>query len=875
MRLWQKLQYLRPSYRRAQEQDMQAELESLAAMAGPRELGNMTRVAEEGRAAWGWVCLEQFCRDLQYALRTLRHNPGFTATAVLSLGLGIGANTAVFSLIDAITLRWLPVRAPQELVQLSFQPNRGENRGEDAFSYAAVKALADRKDLFAGVFGVSGTTFNVGSPGSVSRVDGAWVTGDYYVTLGVTAALGRLLGREDDREGAPLAAVIGYGYWKSRYAGNPDAIGQALVVNGTRVHVVGVSSPGFTGVNVGSLADITMAVAAVPQISPSFAGALQPGSFWLRTLARPQPGVSVSRTTAHLNAVWPQIADAVVNPEWQAWQRKELADSRFDLRPGGTGISYLRERFGRPLLVLLAVAGLMLLIACANVASLLLARATARRREISVRLAIGAGRGRIIRQLLTESAMLSVVGAGVGVCLAWIGSRFLLATLSGNGDLPVTVDLTPNWHILGFASAIALANGLLFGLAPAFQTTALGGSAVLKEDTRVTRSHSRLLSSLVIVQVALSLLLLVGAGLFLRTLQNLLNVDPGFRREGVLAIDLDGQREGYRDQRLTAFYGDLLDRVRSVPGVAAASICSHTPLSGWTWTEAVAPKGQPVPERDNAVFMGAGPDYFTTLQTRILAGREFAPSDRGAANVAIVNQAFAERFFAGRSPLGEYLTATITKPPSELAIVGVVHDSIQDTLRGAPRPMVYVAYFQRASSADSLVIRATGSLSQVASAIRKELQPSFPSTPVEVRPLTAQVEQTLLEERLMAKLAGGFGALGLLLACVGLYGLLAYSVSRRTKEIGVRMALGAQRGAVLWMVAGRALALVAVGVAIGVPVSWTLSQKVQSMLFGLTATDPGVIGTAVVLLSAAGLAAAYFPARRASRVDPMTALRHE
>jgi predicted permease len=517
----------------------------------------------------------------------------------------------------------------------------------------------------------------------------------------------------------------------------------------------------------------------------------------------------------------------------------------------------------------------VLLIACANVASLLLARATARQREISVRLAIGAGRGRIVRQLLTESALLSAIGAAMGICLACIGSRFLVATLYGSSEFPVTVDLTPNWHILGFASAVALATGMLFGLAPAFQSTAIGRSAVLKEDARMTRSRSRLLSSLVSAQVALSLLLLVGAGLFVRTLQNLLNVDPGFRREGVLVVDLDGQREGYEDARLTAFYSDLLDRVQRIPGVVSASISTHTPLSGWTWTEAVAPKGQPVPERDNAMFVGAGPNYFATMQTRLLAGREFDARDRGTANVAVVNQAFAERYFPGRNPLGEYVSATVTKPPSELQIVGVAQNAMKDSLRGTPRPTVYVAYFQRGSGSDSLEIRAAGSLSQIAAAIHKELQPSFPNTPVEVRALTAQVEQTLLEERLMAKLAGGFGALGLLLACVGLYGLLAYSVVRRTKEIGVRMALGAQRGAVLWMVARRALGLVAAGIVIGVPVSWLLARKVQAMLFGLTATDPGIVVTAVVLLSMAGLVAAYFPARRAARVDPTTALRHE
>jgi predicted permease len=678
----------------------------------------------------------------------------------------------------------------------------------------------------------------------------------------------------DDRPRAPLAAVIGYGYWQRQFAGNASAVGRTLLLNGIPVTIAGVSPRGFDGAEVGFPAEITIAAAALPRVEPSGAGLLQPGTFWLRVLARPKSGVSAARAKAHLDTVWPQLAEGVINPHWPPERRKEMAEAKFDIESAATGHSYLRDQFSRPLLVLMAVAGLVLLIACANVASLLLARATARQREISVRLAIGAGRGRIVRQLLTESTLLAAIGAVLGIWLAWLSSRFLLATLSG-GRAPVAFDLSPNWHILGFAIALALATGIIFGLAPALQTTAIGGSAILKEDARMTRSRSRLLSSLVGGQVALSLLLLVGAGLFVRTLQNLMNVDPGFRREGVLVVDLDGEREGYGGERLTEFYAGLLDGVRRVPGVVSASIASHTPLNGSTWSEAVVPKGQPLPSDDNAIFIAAGPAFFATMQTPLIAGREFAESDRGSARVALVNKSFADRYFPGRNPLGEVLTATVTKPPSDLQIVGVVKNSVTSNLRDTPEPTVYVSYFQRDAGTDSLVIRAAGSLSQAERAIRKELQPSFPTTPIAVRPLSAQVEETLVEERLMAKLSGGFGALGLLLACVGLYGLLAYSVVRKTKEIGVRMALGAQRSAVLWMVTRRALALVIAGVAVGLPLAWVLAKKVEAMLFGLGATDSGILATAVVSLSVAGLVAGYFPARRAARVDPMTALRHE
>jgi predicted permease len=451
-----------------------------------------------------------------------------------------------------------------------------------------------------------------------------------------------------------------------------------------------------------------------------------------------------------------------------------------------------------------------------------------------------------------------------------------LATGSGDGGpLQVVIDLAPNWHVLGFASAAAIANGVLFGLAPAFQTTAIGRAAIVREGGRATRSRGGLLSWLVSAQVALSLLLLVGAGLFVRTLQNLTNADLGFRREGVLLVDLDGQREGYGEAGLRALYGELLERVRRLPGVAAASISSHTPLSGSRWSEAAMPKGEPLPERDNAQFIAAGPQYFATLETPLIAGREFDARDQGSATVAIVNQAFAARYFHGRNPVGEYISATVTRPPADLQIVGMVKDATTVSVRATPRPAVYVAYFQRAARSGTLEIRAAGSLSQVAAAVRKELQPSFPHTPLQVRGLGEQVALTLVQERLMARLAGGFGVLGLLLACVGLYGLLAYSMVRRTREIGIRMALGARPGGVLWMVGRQALLLVGLGIAVGLPLAWMLARSVQSMLFGLKATDPGVLAAAVSLLAGAGLAAAYFPARRAARVDPMTALRHE
>jgi putative ABC transport system permease protein len=891
-RLIDRLKYLLlPSYRRAQEAEMQEELESLAAIAGGRrELGNITTVAERTReSVWTWTWIENLQRDLQYAFRTMRQNPGFTATAVLSLALGIGANTAIFSLIDALLLRSLPtVPNPEQLllVQLRSAKDKTGAPGE-SFSNAITNGLAAQKEIFAGVGGFSAGTFDAGPKGSIHRVRGAWVTGEFYSTLGIQPVLGRLLGPEDDKEGAPLAAVISFDYWQRQFAGDPSVTSRTVPINGLPVSIVGVTPRGFQGANVGSITDISMATGALPQLDPAMASLLKPGNFWLRVLARPRAGVTPAQARERLNdVVWPQIAESVISPSWPASERANIRSSRFEFSPGGTGYSYLRKIFTKPLMVLMGVAGLVLLIACANVASLSLARATARQREISVRLAIGAGRGRIVRQLLTETTLLSLIGASVGVFLAWLSAQFLVSILAvGAAQAVLNFDLTPNWHVLGFATAVALANGVLFGLAPALQTTSLAGlrSPVSLRDessARVAGSSRQIaLSALVVAQVSLSLLLLVGAGLFAKTFQNLLETDPGFQREGVLLVEIDGQREGFKRDTLHTFNVDLLERVRRVPGVASAALATHTPLSGSTWSEAAVPKGQTLPERDNATFIGAGPAFFATLQTPLLAGREFTEQDRGMTTptVAIVNQSYVNRHFPkGENPVGQYLTSGITKPPSDLRIIGVVKDVITRDLRTGPKPVVYVSYFQRAPRVDNIVIRTSGgSISQVAAAVAKELQGSFPTTPVEVRGLNEQVEQTIVQERLMAHLATGFGVLGLVLACVGLYGLLGYTVVRRTKEIGIRMALGAGRSGVLRMVAGRAARLVILGVAAGLPLAWLVSRWVQSMLFGLRPMDPGVIAGAVLLLAVAALLAAFLPAHRASRVDPITALRHD
>jgi predicted permease len=824
------------------------------------EFGNRVLVEETTREMWGWTFLERLWQDLRYGVRCMRRSPGFTAVAVGSLALGIGANTAIFSLIDALMLRLLPVKEPQKLLQIS------KTGDFDTMSYPAVKLLSEQTEIFSNVAGFNGYwVFPVGPAGAIRNVPGALVTGSYFETLGLNPAAGRLLTPDDDQPGAPLAAVITDGYWERAFGRRPTVVGETIRVNGRAVTIVGVSPPGFTGANVGSRADLMMPVSAVPAIKPEAASLPGPGNDWLITLVRLRDGITPEQALARLAAIWPGLSDRAINPSWPPDRKRSIQDARFVLKPGGTGWSFLRGLFRKPLFALMGLVGLVLLIACANVANLLLARSAARQKEIAVRLATGAGRGRIIRQLLTESALLALVGATVGVGLAALTSRALVSTIS-TPNLRLTFDLAPNWRVLGFTAAVAIATGLAFGIAPAFQSTAAGPGSMLKDGGRRV---SRLLPSLVTVQIALSLVLLVAAGLFVRTLDNLESLDPGFRREGVLLVDVEGRRStGARE---------LVEAARQIPGAISASISTHTPLSGSTWSEPVARPGEPLPRRDNAIFTGAGPGYFETMGIALLAGRPFSPQDAGEIpTVAVVNEELVRRMFPGEAPLGRHLTAAVRGNRVDLEIVGVARNTTQQGLRAAAYPLVYVPYDQlHAEIPSTLEVRAAGGLGAAASALQRAIQAKLPESSIEVRQLSTQVESTIALERMMATLAGGFGSLALALSCVGLYGLLNYGVVRRTREIGIRMAMGAQRREVIGREVMSALRLVAGGMALGVPAIWVGSKWVQSMLFGLAPNDPGTIAGSAVVLGVAALAAAFVPARRASRIDPMTALRHE
>ena len=831
------------------------------------EFGSIEKQKEEARASRGLRLLDELGGDVRYALRTFWKNKTFAAAAIVTLALGIGANAAIFTLMDALLLRMLPVYRPQDLVQLTLA-EPGDTLPSPSVSYPLVLALDREKDVFDGVAGFTSSDLTVGTGESMSVIPGALVTGAFYETLGLRPVVGHLLSRADDVPGAPVVAVASYAYWERAFAGSPSIAGRTVTINGIPVEIVGVSPNGFSGANVGAIADLTLPVASIRAINPLAAGLLGPGNFWLRVLARPRVGMSSGEATARLAAAWPQIAEQAINPSWSVTRKKSITETRIEMTPGGTGWTYLRAVYVKPLEVLMGMVWLVLLIACANVASLMLARASARRREIAVRLAIGAGRARIVRQLLVESATLALIGAAVGVWLATLTGRLIVDAISTH-HRPIVFDLAPNWHIVAFTTAIALLTALLFGMAPALQATSTGPAQALRDDERIATSRSRLLPALVAVQMALSLVLLIGAGLFIRTLRNLHTLDAGFRSDGVLLVSLE--------RRPGTLPPWVLEQVRALPGVLSASASTHTPLSGAVWSEPALPTGETLPEHDTAVFVGATPGFFDTLQIPLVAGRDFTSGDtRQSPGVAIVNELYAVRHFSRQSPLGQHLSAKVRGENRDLEIVGVAKGANTLSLRKTQPATVYVPYAQLTGNVPTnLEIRTTGPVGGITATLQRMLQPLEPNNPIEVVRLASQIDGTLLQERMMATLAAGFGALALVLAGVGLYGLLSYTVTQRTREIGIRMALGARRSGVISMIFAGARRPLLIGVLLALPAALLTSRLIDSMLFGLRGSDPWSIGGATLVLIFVAHVAAWIPARRASLVDPIIALRHE
>ena len=845
------------------------------------DLGGVEQVKEKVRSIRTGAWLEMLLQDTRFGLRMLRKSPGFTAVAILSLALGMGANTAIFSVIQALLLRSLPVPNPQDLLQVNITINGSTS---ESFSYPVIRALSERKDVFINLGGFCGNTFMVGPADAPVRTPGAFVSGDFFPALQLQPAAGRLLTPEDDQPGATLVAVISDSYWERMFHRDMHAVGANVLVEGHATSIVGVTPPGFTGATVGEIDDFTMAFQARAQLFPNGADLLQAGNQYIRILARPAPGLTRSQVRARLKVLWPPIAAVSVTPKTPPKRREAMLASSLDVAPGGTGWTPLRNQFAKPLYILFSVAGLVLLIACANVANLLLARSTARRREIAVRLALGASRERVVRQLLVESMLLASGGAAFGLLFARIGSALLLRLASSGSRPPILLSVGLDGPVFAFTAAATVLTGLLFGIAPALRATALDPSPTLKiSEGTASHSSSGLAPALGSLQIALSLLLLVGAGLFVRTLRNLQAIDPGFRHEGVLLLDIDARRAlpalGIQnDARITGFFRDGLDAISHVNGVRSVSVSNFTPISGGIWTDSVLVNSQRLSD-ESVVFFGVSPRFFETLGIPVLTGRDFTMhDDDGAQPVVIVNQEFVRRFIANGNPLGQHVSMADSPDFQNMEVIGIAASSIPYSLRDPMRASAFVPFFQLPPGRRGFAtfeIHASGSLSAVSSGVEEAIRSRIPGVPVKTRSFTAQVEDSIRREILMAQLAGFFGVLALILATVGLYGLLAYMVTRRTSEIGVRMALGAQRSQVLWMVFKSALRLVVIGVLIGLPVVWVVSRLISGLLYGLAPTDPVTMVVSTLLLVTTAVVASFVPARRAVRIAPIVALRYE
>jgi predicted permease len=816
-------------------------------------------------------------QDFRSALRGFRRTKALTAAAILSLALGIGANSAIFSLLDAVLLRYLPVERPAELRQLRI----GDNT---YFSHPIFAELVRRQDVFSGVFAWTGARFNVSEGGESQFLDGIMASGAIFRTLGIPPHRGRLFDDADNlRGGGPAGpvAVIHHAFWQRRFGGAEDVIGRQLRLEGRDFTIIGVTPPGFFGVEVGSNFDVAIPLGCEPLIRKrSF---LEERSFWwLQVLARPKPGVTAEQADARLRTLSPGIFEATLPPDWDPKGTAEYRAYVLGARAAGAGTSSLRERYAAALWLLLAVAGLVLLTACANIANLLLSRGEARRREFAVRLALGASRGRLLRQLLTESLLLAAFGAVPGILAAPRAAELLLRLLA-NPEAPLFLDLAIDARLLLFSAALAVLTALLCGLAPAFRATRVDPHGALKAGARgatVRFGFGRLLVGL---QVAISLVLVAGAGLFLRTFLGLLWMDPGFDAGNVLTARVSFERAGLSPEAEQFAFDDLLRRARAIPGVEAAALAALMPVSGQMWNSQVHTQSYTSKsDRDALAFVNAvSSGYFRTLRTSLLSGRDLADTDvRNAPRVAVVNRQFARKFFAGADPVGREIARSGPAPGSRetFQIVGLVADAKYGGLRDEVPPTMYFSQAQEAQpqlfGGLTLAVR-TARETAARAAIREAALAVHPRVSLEFRSLAAQVDQHLRQERLLATLASAFAVLALILAAVGIYGTMSYAVERRRSEIGVRMALGAHAAAVRLLVLRDALGVAGLGLAAGLVGAALLSRLVGKLIFGVRPGDPATFAAAALVLLAAALAAALAPALRASRLDPMQALREE
>ena len=831
--------------------------------------------------------MDALIKDLRFGVRQLRLNPMFTAVAVLSLALGIGANTAIFQLIDAIRLRALPVANPQELAYIDFGKDSKRSGWWSTrsanFTSAQWDSIRAHQQAFSGMMAWSAKDFNLVKEGKGRYAEGLFVNGEFFNVLRVPAVIGRTFTREDDQPGCGSpGAVISYSFWQREFAGDPGVTNRTVRLDGRLFPVIGVTAPGFFGVEVGHRFDV-----AVPVCSDSMFW--EPGkghlpsrtAWWLSLMGRLKPGWTIERANAQIRTISPAIMRESLPPSYRADDAKKYLANRLTVTPGGTGVSGLRREYEDPLWILLATTGLVLLIACANLANLLLARASMREREIAVRQAIGAARGRLIRQLLSESMLLALLGAALGALLAGLLSRGLIAFLTTEGNR-MFVGLEIDWRVLGFTAAMAILTCVLFGLVPAMCATRVEPSSVMRASGRgltAGREKFSLRRALVVAQVAMSLVLLAGALLFVRSLQKLLAVDPGFRPEGIVAVSVDYRAAHYPSARIPEVRRQTLERLLIRTGAISAGQVDMTPISGSGWDQNVWADGSSGPRIDG-MFNRVGPGYFRTMGTPFMAGRDFDEHDNlTAPKVAIVNEEFAKKIFHGQNPVGRSFRReeSADKPDSLFLVVGLVRNTKYYELREDFRPIAFVPEDQdeEPGPGGTFVLRTNAPLGVFYRAAEEAVADIHPGLGIDFAVLTAQIKESLMRDRLMAALAGAFGLLAGLLAVLGLYGVIAYMVARRRNEIGVRIALGASRAQVIGLILREAVLLLAVGLTLGTALAAWAGQAAESLVYGLKLRDPVTLGGAVVLLATVALLASYGPARRASRLQPMEALRDE
>jgi len=878
--------------------------EEQARSAAYRDLGNVTLLREDARRLWTWTFLEQLIQDVRYGLRMMRKNGSFTAVVALSMALGIGANTAIYSFMDAILVRSLPVSDPASLVALKWRskPFAYGSRATDGsefvlhsiegsffdepagtagaiLPFAAFERLQQvSQPVLSSIFGYySGGKVNVIANGAAELSKGEYVSGDFFRGLAVTPAAGRLIFADDDRAGAPPVAVISAGYSNRRFGGAAHATGQPILINNVAFTVVGVTPSAFFGVDPGEVPDVYLPLHAMLLfVADAERLFIDPNYYWVEIMGRLRPGVSLAQAQAAMAGSFEQwVATTATNDR----ERANLPVLR--LEEGGAGRDILRREYAKPLYVLLAMASLILAIASANTANLLLARATARRREIAMRLSLGASRLRVVRQLLAESVLLASFGGALGILIGVVGIR-VLTLLLANGEEGFTLHAELNWHVLGVTLGLSLLCGVLFGLAPALRATRPSLMPTLKDAgpgesfRRIRHATPRLTLTrgLVVAQIAISLLLLVAAGLFVRTLSNLHSVHLGFNRDHLLLFEVNAPQAGLAESRVTPFYAALRQRLSEIPGVREVTL-SHSSLVRAGRAHPISVDGKP--SRGHRI-LAIGPRFFTTMEIAVLRGREIDERDRpGGVPVAVVSQEFAKIHYGDDNPVGRHIRLGRARGPVDLEIIGVAATARYGGLKGNVPPVVYIPYTVAPGLAEvTYALRTDLTPLRYVAAVREIVHQADPRVPVTaVRTQAADIDQTINQEIVFARLCTAFAVLALVIACVGLYGTMTYTVARRTKEIGVRMALGARRGRVVWMILREVCVLAALGVAISVPIALASSRLIESFLFDVKPNDPRALALAVAALLGAALLAGYGPSRRASRVDPMIALRHE